>query len=164
MQSAQLALQRSEDERIREFAEHMIDEHGPTNQRLIRMAREAGILPPSDTDERHTRALDQLNKHSGQDFDLAFLALQVQMHDEALKLHDRHSRDGQDPALRDMAAAKLPVLREHLRIAQGLQPGPRGDTSDTADTPGTVGATGTVRERAPEVTPPRPPGSLNMER
>jgi putative membrane protein len=182
VQSAQLALQRSDDERVRDYAEHMIDEHGPANQELIGMARDAGILPPSDTDPDRTQALDSLNKLSGKGFDRAFLAMQVEMHREALEIFERQAREGRHQGLRELASAKVPVLREHLQSAQAMQPGTAGTapgipavppsgqaggpavpaSPTTGDagvagtgTPGTVGATGTLRDGH---------GSLNIER
>jgi putative membrane protein len=153
VQSAQLALQRSGNERIRDFAEHMVDEHGSSNEQLIRIARDAGVSPPSDTNPQRTHLLDRLNRLSGAEFDRAFIAMQVEMHREALELFERQAREGQHAELRTIADEKVPLLREHLQSAQALQPGQRGGAGTAPAMPTAPPPAGQARGPAEPVAP-----------
>jgi putative membrane protein len=122
VQAAQLALQKSNDDAVRSYAEHMIDDHGPSNQRLITLATSLGAVPPSDTSAQHRRALDDLNKQTGADFDREYMRMQVQAHQQALALFEAQARDGSHPELKAIVEEKVPTLREHLRMAQASLP------------------------------------------
>lgn len=58
--------------------------------------------------------------HSGAEFDAGYLAEQVKAHQDAIGLYSQQTNAGADPELKAFAAKQLPVLRDHLRVAQEL--------------------------------------------
>jgi putative membrane protein len=58
---------------------------------------------------------------SGAEFDRAFVHHMIAGHQQAIRKFELAAENLQDPALKKYAKKTLPVLREHLRLAQELQ-------------------------------------------
>lgn len=66
------------------------------------------------------RMLEDLQRASGAAFDSAFVRQQVQAHEMALNLHRNYAGRGDTPALRQTAAAAVPIITQHLDRARQL--------------------------------------------
>ena len=121
IQSSQLALQMSQNPAVRNFANLLIAHHQAMSNNLMNAARSAGLNPPPPAlMPRHQAMLDQL-RAAGPNFDMAFRDAQVAAHQEALMLHQNYASGGDVPALRTVAGAAVPIIQQHLSIAQSLQ-------------------------------------------
>lgn len=119
--SGQLALQRSRDPRVREYAQHLVADHQAANAQLQRIATAKGIALPSGPSPKHQRDLRALQR-SGKDFDKDFLEQMVRDHQKAIDLfgHEAKGRH-QDAELKDFAQQTLVRLEKHLADAEMLQ-------------------------------------------
>jgi len=128
IQSSQLALQASQSQAVRSFANLMIAHHQSTTQNLIAAAQSAGLSPPPPTLlPMHQQMLDQLRAAgTGANFDAAYKQAQVTSHQAALNLQTNYANGGDVPALRQVAAATAPVVQQHLATAQNLDVAPSG--------------------------------------
>jgi putative membrane protein len=122
IQSSQLALQASQSQAVRGFANMMIAHHTATTQNLMTAARSAGLNPPPPALlPMHAQMLDQLRAAgSGASFDAAYKQAQIMSHQEALALQTNYANGGDAPALRQVAAATAPIVQQHLQQAQNL--------------------------------------------
>ena len=121
IQSSQLALQRSRNPRIRNFANMMVRDHSMTSQALMGGAQLAAMGGMGATlDDRHAAMLNQLAAASGPQFDRLYARMQVMAHQEALALHGSYAQAGTDPGLRTFASQVTPHIRNHLAIARRL--------------------------------------------
>lgn len=122
IQSSQLAQQMSANSAVKAFANMMIAHHQQTTATLTSAAQSAGLPPPPPTMlPREQQMLDQLRAAgSGQAFDDAYKALQIQGHQAALQLHQGYAQGGDVPALRQAAASAVPIVQQHLTAAQNL--------------------------------------------
>lgn len=122
IQSSQLALQASQNPAVRNFANMMIAHHTATTQNLAAAAQSAGLVPPPpQLVPQHQALLDQLRAAgSGASFDAAYKQAQIQSHTEALQLMQGYANGGDVPALRQVAAAAVPIVTQHLQQAQNL--------------------------------------------
>lgn len=75
-------------------------------------------------DARRSEMLNQLAAARGAQFDALYATMQVEAHQEALGLHQGYAQTGFDPGLRGFASQAVPVVQEHLAMAQRL-PGAR---------------------------------------
>jgi putative membrane protein len=124
--SSRLALERSQNPRIRSFANMMVRDHGMTSQALMGGVQVAALGTMAPTlDERRAAMLNQLASASGAQFDRLYGQMQVMSHREALALHAGYAQAGTDPALRTFAASVAPHIQHHLAMARRL-PGARG--------------------------------------
>jgi putative membrane protein len=118
IRSAELALQRSSNRRVRDFAEMMISAHQGTSAQLSFAGRRLNLLPSAKLMPRHQVLLDRLA--AAPDMDLAYRQQQLGVHHEAWKLHSDYAARGTSPTLRPVAAAAAPVIARHLRLVRYL--------------------------------------------
>ena len=117
IQSSQLALSRSQSPRIRQFAQMMVNDHNNMTRQLMAAAQASGVppmtprlLPP------HAAMLRRLQ--TARNFDNAYARQQVMAHQMALRLHQNYAARGDAPALRSVAGAAVPIVSQHLQMAQ----------------------------------------------
>lgn len=122
IQSSQLALQASQNQAVRNFANLMIAHHQATTANLTAAAQNAGLTPPPPALlPMHQQMLDQLRgAGTGAAFDAAYKQAQITSHQSALELQTNYSNSGDIPALRQVAAATAPIVQQHLTSAQNL--------------------------------------------
>ena len=118
IQSSQLALKKSQDKDVRDFAQRMIDDHGKADDRLKSLAKNERV--PSSLDPEHQQMLSRLAGENGSSFVDQYKQMQVSAHHQAIDAFQAYAKTGQDPALRDFAQQTLPTLNEHLQMAQQI--------------------------------------------
>jgi putative membrane protein len=118
-QSSKVASQKG-NANVKAFAERMIKDHTKTSEELKGMVGKAKAKLPAALDAEHQKKLDQLQKLTGEQFTTAYASLQVQAHEEAVKLFEAYSSGGDDAESKAWAAKTLPALKEHLQHARKL--------------------------------------------
>lgn len=118
IRSAELALERSSNARVREFATMMIQAHKGTAAQLSFAGRRLNLLPSAMLDAKHQAMLDQLRNAAS--FDAMYRQQQMAVHQTALALHRSYAARGASPTLRPVAAAAVPVIERHLRMLRYL--------------------------------------------
>lgn len=115
------ALAHSQSPEVKQFAQQMIHDHTQANDRLTTIALSRGLRTPlgiSPTDRTQMRRLEQQH---GSRFNAAYSRAQDSDHREAVALFKRAEQNPRiDPAVRDFARQTLPVLEDHLRMANQL--------------------------------------------
>lgn len=121
IQSAQIALARTQNADVRALAQMLLTHHQQTTATLTEAARAAGIAPPPPAlMPQQQQMIDQLQAATAPEFDRAFLREQVTAHQMALALHQTYATRGDTPALRTAAASAVPVIQQHLDRAEQL--------------------------------------------
>jgi putative membrane protein len=120
IQSSKLAAQKG-NENIRAFAQQMITDHTKTTNELKGLVGKAKVKLPSVMDAEHQKKLAQLQKLGADKFDGTYATIQVQAHEEAVKLFEAYASTGDDAQLKAWAAKTLPALKEHLQHAKALK-------------------------------------------
>ena len=111
-----LALQKSTNAQIKEFATMMVNDHGNANMELMEIAKTKNITLPSTVDADHQKKMDDLSKKTGADFDKAYVSTMVDGHKSTLKLMEDESKDGKDADLKAFATKTAPVVQSHLTM------------------------------------------------
>jgi putative membrane protein len=124
IQASRLALEKSEDPKIREFAQMMIRDHSREYKVLATTASSdpVALSPPTKLDRDNGLLLDKLILASGPEFDKLYTTLLVDRQERAVQLHRTYSMTGEDPALRQLAASTATRARERLARAAQLEP------------------------------------------
>lgn len=120
IQSGELALQHSQDERIRGFAEAMIRDHTANNGDLVAMATNQGLLIPNALAEPHAGMMQAIAGAEGDAFDAAYAENQVAAHEGGVALYGAYAEGGDNEPLIGYARDSLPVLQRHLEQARNL--------------------------------------------
>jgi len=118
-----LALQKSSNAQVKEFATMMVNDHGKANTELMEIAAAKNITLPSTVDDDHKKKMDDLSKKSGSDFDKAYVDAMVDGHKSTLKLMEDESKDGADAELKAFATKTAPVVQTHLTMINKIKDG-----------------------------------------
>ncbi|MDX2213182.1 MAG: DUF4142 domain-containing protein [Oculatellaceae cyanobacterium bins.114] len=123
IQTSQLALQRSQNQQVRQYAERMIREHTQANQLLTRYAEQRNISLPSATVDPLSQAIaERLTQLSGTEFDQAYMDAQSAAHLRTIGLFQTEIAQGQEQGLRGYAAQLLPNIQDHYQMASQMIP------------------------------------------
>jgi putative membrane protein len=114
----QLAAQRGVSTSVKQYGQHMVDEHTTANNQLMQLATQKGVTLPSDIDAEHKAFRARIGQIPGKRFDTTYINQMVQDHNKVIALFLRESQQGQDPDVRAFATKMLPTLREHLQRAR----------------------------------------------
>lgn len=121
IQAADIALERTQNARVRELARMIKTDHTAASEALQREAPQAApdVALPTSLDQRRQGLIDNLRSASAADFDRVWIDQQIAAHNEALTLHRGFS--GQDSPLAEHARSVLPKIEAHLRAAEELK-------------------------------------------
>lgn len=111
-----LALEKSSNPQVKEFATMMVKDHGMANTELMAIAKQKNITLPSTVDDEHKKKMEDLSKKTGTDFDKAYVSAMVDGHKSTLKLMEDESKDGKDADLKAFATKTAPIVQSHLQM------------------------------------------------
>jgi len=114
---ARLAETKATNPAVRSFAASLIADLKPLNQQLAALIQSRGMTPPTDMDQRHAMAYQQLQSQNGPAFDRAYLDGQLQELTMVIQAFQAEADSGKDPPVRALAQQNVPVLFQHLRAA-----------------------------------------------
>ena len=120
IQSSKLATKKGDAE-TKSFAQTMIKDHTKTSGELKKLVAKLKVKLPTELDADHKKKIDELTKLDGDKFDDAYDRMQVQAHQEAVKLFTAYSKNGDDADLKAWASKTLPALEHHLQMAKKLK-------------------------------------------
>ncbi len=109
-----LAIEKSTNMQIKEFATMMVNDHGKANEELKMIATSKNISLPTKLDEDHQKMWDNLNAKTAKDFDKKYVDDMIDGHKKMLDLLEKQAKDGVDTELKAFAAKTAPVVKEHL--------------------------------------------------
>ncbi|KQS34500.1 DUF4142 domain-containing protein [Pedobacter sp. Leaf194] len=109
-----LALEKTTNASVKEFANMMVNDHGKANEELMSIAATKNITLPADVDAEHKKKADDLSKKTGKDFDKDYVDAMVDGHKKTLKLMQDEAKDGKDTELKAFAAKTAPIVQAHL--------------------------------------------------
>ena len=126
----QLALQKSQDTEVRQFAERMVKDHTASLAKLKTAAAKDNLTVPTALDAEHQQKEQQLSALSGAAFDEAYGEQMEKAHHKTLALLENAEKsDKVSASLRDYAASTLPTVKTHTKLAESLE-----DSTDDAKT------------------------------
>ncbi|HEX8672944.1 MAG TPA: DUF4142 domain-containing protein [Longimicrobium sp.] len=136
IQTSQVALRRSQNAQVREFAQMMITEHTAVDQQMMQMLQAKNMTPqPNAAAQAAMQAtqatLANLNQRSGMDFDRAYMMHQVQAHRWTLTSLDQSLIPStRDPEMKAFLSTRVrPAVAMHLESAQRINASVGGSAS-----------------------------------
>ncbi len=124
IRTSEMALEKSTSPDVKAFAQMMIDQHKAAIDQLKAASASAAMAAPLDVlDDFHMRRINDLIETDGDaDFDADYAALQVDAHNDAIKLFEDYSKDTNATAqLKSYADDMLPKLQAHRADAEKLR-------------------------------------------
>jgi putative membrane protein len=124
IRTSELALEHSKNTDVKAFAQMMIEDHKAAAEKLKATALAVALAPPAEMlDDFHMRRINDLVESDGDaDFDSDYMALQVDAHNDAIKLFEGYSKDaGTVSQLKSFADETLPQLNSHKAKAEQVR-------------------------------------------
>jgi putative membrane protein len=116
-----MAASKGTAQKVKQFGEHMVADHGKANDELKRIAGAKNIDLPADLDAEHKSKKDQLDQLTGSDFDRAYVDAMVGDHEKTLELFQTEAADGADADLKAFATRTADVIQMHLTMIKEIQ-------------------------------------------
>ena len=123
IKTSQLALKRSQNSQVRQFAQEMIQQHTQSSSKLKPIAAQKGVMLPKSLGAENQALYNKLSSLSGSRFDQAYMQGQAQAHAKTQTVYQKELQQGQDPDVKAFANQVLPVVTAHLHMAQGMVAG-----------------------------------------
>jgi putative membrane protein len=118
VQMGQLALQKASSPQVKEFAQRMVTDHTQANQDLMQLGKSENLTLPTQLDAKHKSEMGRLSAMSGNAFDAAYMQHMVQDHKKTVADFQKQAQSGSDPALKTFAQKYLPIIQQHLQMAE----------------------------------------------
>jgi putative membrane protein len=103
---------------VKSFGDRMVLEHSHAGQELNAIAAQRNLVLPVQLERKHILMIARLSKLAGMEFDRKYMQTMVKNHLNSIALFKKALKKVKDPDLRAWTAATLPVLQEHLQMAQ----------------------------------------------
>jgi putative membrane protein len=118
---AYTALAQSSDPKVTDFARQMIHDHSETSRKVREAATSAGLKPPPmAVGASQSPFLAALQSAQGREFDKIYWHQQALAHRSALTTIQEYAETGDNPPLREIASATVPIIRRHLAMAEQM--------------------------------------------
>jgi putative membrane protein len=121
IEAAKQALDKTNNQNVKDFANHMIQDHTKAGDELKALAEKKGWQISDQPDAKHMIAMLGMDKMDPSDFDKAYASAMVADHEGAIALFKYASEKTQDQDLKTFVNNALPTFEEHLKMAQDLE-------------------------------------------
>jgi putative membrane protein len=118
---SELALQRSGNLEVREFAKLTAQQYGKLNNELKSVAQQMRLVYATNLQSGHQARYDQVAKVNGPGFEKAFVQEMEALYQQNIAIYQQAGNDATNFALRAYALKNTPILQGHLRLATQLK-------------------------------------------
>jgi putative membrane protein len=132
VEAAKIALERSQVQAVKDFAQAMHDGHSASMTELSSLSTAAMVAPPTALDNHFTGKLEELRNASVEDFDDKYIDQQTEAHENTLNLLKDFSSNGKDAGLQAFATKMIPTVEGHLTQVKALD---ESDADDVTESP-----------------------------
>jgi putative membrane protein len=120
IEMGKLALQKSNDDQVKQFAQRMVDDHGKMQDQLKPAAEQMGVKVPDGPSKGQMKSMDKMKALSGDAFDQAYIKDMVKDHkgdDGDFKLE---AQSTQNPQLKQLVMQSDQTIESHLQQIQQI--------------------------------------------
>jgi putative membrane protein len=145
--AGKLALEKSQSDDVKSYAQKMIDDHTKAQQELQTLADSKGVKLPTEPDAKHKALSKVMAGLKGEAFDKRYLKQGgLNDHENTHKLLTRVQDKAKDADLKAYAAKTITVVDQHLTLAQETA-GKHGMGNAKANMTGAMTDNGTMGSR-----------------
>jgi putative membrane protein len=151
----QVAQSSTSNAAVKQYGLRMVTDHTKLEQDLTSLTSRNGIALDAALTSEQLQNITSLRHLSGQQFDQAYMTMMIQNHQADVTRFDDRSRNADSPQVREFAASSLPVLQQHLSLAQQVGGQVGVNVATTTPVPSTpVPSKIPVRTQSGQVTNP----------
>lgn len=120
---SKLATTKATNADVKKFADMMIMDHTAAGEQLKAIAKTKNITLPDSVNADSKKAIADLSKKSGPDFDKAYVDKMVSDHKSTVDMFESASKNLKDPDLKAFVDKTLPTIKGHLDNIQKIKAG-----------------------------------------
>lgn len=146
--AGRLALEKSQNDQVKQYAQKLIDDHTQAQQELQKIADAKGVKLENEPDAKHKTMMKTMSALEGEKFDKMYLGQGgARDHKSTQQLLQKMQKQSKDKDLQALAKKIEPAVHQHLTMAQDLQSGKSSASGASGATSGgksgpTSGASG----------------------
>ncbi len=118
---SKLAIQKGSSDAVKEYGQHMVDDHTKANSELMEVAQSKGVTLPSDLKPADKALQAKLSRLSGASFDKLYVSSMLKDHIKDVSDFKKEANRGKDADVKSFASKTLPTLQDHLKMIQGIK-------------------------------------------
>jgi len=115
-----LAQQKAVNPQVKQFAQRMVTDHQTMQNEWRRVATQYRVPVTSTLKPSSQQQLTLMNQLSGAEFDRGFMTAMVDSHQDAVNVLQSRGLNSASTQVRTLVNRGLPIVQEHLRMAQQL--------------------------------------------
>lgn len=119
--ASELALEKSADASIRDFAKRLITDHRQAQAKLRAVGAEGKVALPGTVDEEHRKQQQKLSELVGAEFDRTYLEQMYAGHEQALQLFQDATHADLPASHQRYAAQTSAIVHSHLTALEELR-------------------------------------------
>ena len=116
----QLALERAQNDQVKQFAQRMVTDHSQANSDLVSMGDKMSITLPTEHDKENQDTKNRLSKLNGAKFDKEYMKAMVDDHQKDVNDFQKESSSAINSDVKAFASKTLPTLQQHLDLAKSI--------------------------------------------
>lgn len=120
VQMGQLALEKSSDDQVKQFAQRMVDDHGKMLDQLKPAAQAMGVKVPDGPSKGAMKSMDKMKALSGDAFDQAYIKDMVKDHKKDSSEFKQEAQSTQNPQLKQLVTEASQTIDSHLQQIQQI--------------------------------------------
>ena len=115
VQMGQLALQKSNDDQVKQFAQRMVDDHGKMLDHMKPVAQQMGVKIPDGPSKGQVKNMNKMKALSGDAFDHAYIKDMLKDHKSDDSEFKTEAQSTQNPQLKQMVMQSDQTIESHLQ-------------------------------------------------
>jgi putative membrane protein len=118
--AGQQAVQKADNQKVKDFAQMMVTDHTQANDQLKQLAATKNISLPTTPSVGQAAEKTKLDMLTGGTYDKSYINGQIKDHEQVIALFRKEAASGQDPDAQAWAKQTLPTLQKHLKAARQI--------------------------------------------
>ena len=120
VQLGQLALEKSSNPDVKQFAQKMVDDHTKLGSEMKQVAQQLGVKPPDKPSSKAKSTMTRLQALNGDTFDKAYIKDMVKDHQQDEKEFKQAGLNTSNPALKDVISQGAQMIGQHLQLIEQI--------------------------------------------
>jgi putative membrane protein len=120
VEMGKLALQKSNDDQVKQFAQKMVDDHGKMVDQMKPVAEQMGVKVPDGPSKGQMKSMDKMKALSGDAFDQAYIKDMVKDHKKDDSEFKQEAQSTQNPQLKQLVSEADQTIESHLQQIQQI--------------------------------------------
>jgi putative membrane protein len=120
VEMGKLALQKSNDDQVKQFAQRMVDDHTKMGDQMKPVAEQMGVKVPDGPSKGQMKTMDKMKGLSGDAFDQAYIKDMVKDHKKDDSEFKTEAQSTQNPQLKQLVSEGAQTIESHLQQIQQI--------------------------------------------